>query len=219
MFDLSMLLEHLAGLHDHICPRQILGLRMGMTAGALLGLDLPQHDKRLYTFVETDGCFADGVLAATGCSLGHRTMRLIDYGKAAATFIDTETKRAIRITPHPLARTRAEECFPQEKSHWHAQLAAYQTMPADELFQAHEVALTLSLEAIISRPDHRVSCARCGEEILNEREIMVDGRPHCKSCVEQGYWSDGGALNLSAEIRRPSDSVAGSRLSDDFIAT
>lgn len=199
MSDLSTFLERLAGLHDHICPRQILGLRMGMAAGKLLSLDLPQHDKRLFTFVETDGCFADGVMVATGCALGHRTMRLIDYGKVAATFIDTETKRAIRIAPHPLARTRAADYAPQAQSRWHAQLAAYQVMPTDELFLAHEVTLTLSLEAIISRPGQRVHCARCGEEILNEREIMVDGQPHCKSCAEPGYWSAGGALSLGTD--------------------
>ncbi len=195
MPDLSNALERLLGLHDHICPRQVLGVRMGMTAAALLGLDLPQQDKRLFTFVETDGCFADGVMVATGCSLGHRTMRLIDHGKVAATFVDTQTDRAVRIAPHPLARVRAEELMPDVKSHWQAQLAAYHIMPSDELFQAHEVTLTLSLAAIISRPGVRVNCVRCGEEILNQREIMVEGQPCCHSCANESYWSDAGALS------------------------
>ncbi|MGB1288420.1 MAG: FmdE family protein, partial [Aggregatilineales bacterium] len=68
---------------------------------------LPQRDKRLITFVETDGCFADGVSVATGCWLGRRTMRLMDYGKVAATFVDTLTGDAVRIAPHPQSRTRA----------------------------------------------------------------------------------------------------------------
>lgn len=195
MLDLSTALERLAGLHDHRCPRQILGVRMGMTAALRLDLDLPQKNKRLFTFVETDGCFADGVMVATGCSLGHRTMRLIDYGKVAATFVDTQTMRAIRIAPHPLSRIRASELMIDAESHWHAQLAAYQRMSSDELFQTHEVTLTLSLTAIISRPGVRVNCARCGEEILNEREIMMEGQSCCYSCAKESYWSNVGALS------------------------
>lgn len=89
MFEIDRYKDQLLRLHDHICPRQVLGLRMGQLAGEFLGLPLPQQDKRLFVFVETDGCFADGVMVATGCSLGHRTMRLEDKGKATATFIDT----------------------------------------------------------------------------------------------------------------------------------
>jgi formylmethanofuran dehydrogenase subunit E len=89
MLALNQLLDRSAELHNHLCPRQVLGVRIGMYAGELLGLELPQTDKRLYTFVETDGCFADGVSVAAGCWLGRRTMRLMDYGKVAAVFVDT----------------------------------------------------------------------------------------------------------------------------------
>ena len=187
MADLQNLLNQTAALHNHLCPRQVLGVRMGMYAADLLHLELPQTDKRLYTFVETDGCFSDGVSVATGCWLGRRTMRLMDYGKVAATFVDTQTERAIRIWPHPLSRDRATDydCSP---SHWQAQLEAYQIMPADELLSACEVTLTVCMKEIISRPGIRVNCAICGEEILNERERIQDGRTVCLSCAEGGYW-------------------------------
>ncbi len=64
---------------------------MGLLAGRWLGLDVPRDDKRLLTFVETDGCAADGVSSATGCRVGGRTLRVIDFGKVAATFVDTLT--------------------------------------------------------------------------------------------------------------------------------
>lgn len=187
MADLQTLLNDTAALHNHLCPRQVLGVRMGMYAADLLQLDLPQTDKRLYAFIETDGCFADGVSVATGCWLGRRTMRLMDYGKVAATFVDTQTERAIRIWPHALSRDRAADydCSP---SHWQAQLEAYQIMPADELLSACEVTLTVCMKTIISRPGIRVNCAICGEEILNEREQIRDGKVVCLSCAEGGYW-------------------------------
>lgn len=189
MITLTALLERSAALHNHLCPRQVLGVRMGLYAGILLGLPVPQTDKRLYSFVETDGCFADGVAVSTGCTLGHRTMRLIDYGKAAATFVDTETERAVRLVPHALARERASQVMPQAESHWRAQLEAYQIMPDVELFQVQEVALNLSLKHLISRPGIRVNCDACGEEILNQREVMVKGQALCQSCAGRSYWS------------------------------
>ena len=188
MAQLSTLLEQTKALHHHLCPRQVLGVRMGMLAGDLLGLDLPQADKRLITFVETDGCFADGVAVATGCTLGHRTMRLMDYGKSSATFVDSATATAVRIHPHPASREAAARWLPQEASHWQAMLEAYQVLPIDALFCWQPVRLTLDLKALISKHGPRVTCAICGEEIINEREIIVDGQPLCRACAGDPYY-------------------------------
>jgi formylmethanofuran dehydrogenase subunit E len=43
-------------LHQHLCPKQVLGVRMGLLAGKILNLEVPQNDKRLLTIMETDGC-------------------------------------------------------------------------------------------------------------------------------------------------------------------
>ncbi len=185
---LAVHLEYLATLHDHLCPRQVLGVRIGMLAADLLGLPLPQTDKRVFTIVETDGCFADGVSAASGCTLGHRTMRLADYGKVAATFIDTETSAAFRIAPRAGVRELAHQYAPDATSKWHAQLAAYQVIPADDLFVVQAVVLTVSLDKVISKPGRRVTCEACGEEILNEREIVSEDRILCRACAGDAYY-------------------------------
>jgi formylmethanofuran dehydrogenase subunit E len=180
-------LAETAAMHKHLCPRQILGVRMGLYAGDLLHLDLPQRDKRLYTFVETDGCFTDGVTVSTGCSVGHRTLRLMDYGKVAASFVDTKTGNAIRIWPNPQCRTRAAEYAPTEPNRWRAQLVAYQIMPAAELLCSEEIELLIDLNALIARPGIRLNCAGCGEEILNHREVILDGKALCRGCAGGGY--------------------------------
>ena len=174
--------------HDHLCPRQVLGVRMGMYAAERLGLDLPQTDKRVFVFVETDGCFVDGIVVATGCAVGNRTMRVMDYGKSAATLVDTQTDRAIRITPTRESRAVARVYAPDAPDRWHAQLAAYQIMPANELFAAQAVTLTVSLKQIISQHGHRIVCERCGEDIINEREVRVDGEVLCYPCALGGYY-------------------------------
>ncbi len=160
-----------------------------MLAGDLLDLELPQADKRLFTFVETDGCFADGVAVASGCTLGHRTLRLMDYGKVAATFVDTQTEEAIRIYPHPASRDAAANWLPQVASRWEAMLEAYQVLPIEDLFCWSPVQLTLDLTALISKHGLRVNCAICGEEILNEREIVVEGQTVCRACAGDAYFS------------------------------
>lgn len=187
MFDLDRYAPRLLALHDHICPRQVLGLRMAEHAAAALGLELPREDKRLIAFVEMDGCFADGVMVASGCSMGHRTLRLVDEGKIAATFVDTRTRRALRVWPRADARVRALAAQPGAKSRWHAQFEAYQCLPVAELLQMREVALALDLDALISRNGLRVICDRCGEEITNARELHVQGETLCRSCAGQSY--------------------------------
>lgn len=185
----TLLAESAQRHHNHLCPRQVLGVRIGMFAAELFALDLPQADKRLYAFVETDGCLVDGIAVATGCSIGRRTMRVIDYGKSAATFVDTLTERAIRITPTRESRARAIDYAPNAPDRWHAQLVAYQIMPNAELLRAHAVTLTLALEQIISQHGLRVVCERCGEDVINEREVRVDGEILCRACAVGSYYS------------------------------
>jgi len=180
-------LNQSASLHGHLCPRQVLGVRMGMLAADLLSLPLPQRDKRLLTIVETDGCFADGVSAATGCWMGRRTMRCVDFGKVAATFIDTKTGDAFRVHPSRLCRELAPAYAPGAKNRWHAYLEGYQAMPVDELLVAVPVQLVQPVAELVSRPGCRAICESCHEEILNEREMMVEGRVLCRACAGQDY--------------------------------
>jgi formylmethanofuran dehydrogenase subunit E len=186
--DLKTLLDRAAQRHKHLCPRQVLGVRMGMYAAELLELELPQTDKRLYTFVETDGCFTDGVAVATGCWVGRRTMRVIDFGKVAATFVDTKTNLAMRIYPHLQSRQRWHHYAPDAQSRWHGYLQAYQVMPAAELLVAQPVELTRSMQAILSNPGARTVCAQCGEEIINERQVMLNDRLLCRGCAGENYY-------------------------------
>lgn len=188
MAELQQILTISSARHQHLCPRQILGARIGLAGGAALGLPLPRADKRLLIILETDGCFADGVEAATGCTVGHRTLRVADYGKVAATLIDTKTEQAIRIAPQLDVREKAYRYAPHEPRHYFAQLQAYQTMPDAELLTIQAVTLTTPVAAIVSRAGVRVNCAICGEEIINERELLVGGRPFCQSCAGRGYY-------------------------------
>ena len=174
--------------HDRLCPRQVLGVRMALYAGELLGLDLPRADKRLFVFVEIDGCFTDGIGETTGCRMGGRTMRLVEYGKIAATFVDAETGRAVRLSPSHEARARAARYAPNAESRWHTQLEGYQLMPAEELFDV----LWTTVDYVPKQLEHgesaRSECDNCHEEVTNNLHVQVGDRSLCRACANGAYY-------------------------------
>jgi formylmethanofuran dehydrogenase subunit E len=185
---LAELLKQSSARHDHLCPRQVLGVRMGLAGLAAVGLDAPMPHKAALVFVEADGCFADGIEVATGASVGHRTLRIHDYGKIAAVFANVATGNAVRLVPGPDVRARARLYVPEVKNKYYAQLKGYQLMPDRELFRFEDVELEPSLEAIVSRPGLRARCARCGEEIINGRQVHVAKEILCQTCAGYGFY-------------------------------
>jgi len=188
MKTLNELLPASAARHKELCPRQVLGVRMGMLAGKLLNLDLPRADKRLLVMVETDGCATDGIAVATGCWVGRRTMRIEDFGKVAATFVDTATERAVRIVPRIEARALARQYAPEASSRWRAQLVGYQRIPDARLLRWEWVTLLTPVCEIIARDSVRALCEICQEEIINDRQVVRDGVVLCRACAGQTYY-------------------------------
>ena len=185
---LAEILKESARRHRHLCPRQVLGARMALYAGELLGLDLSRADKRLLVISETDGCAVDGIIAATHCRVGSRSLRILDFGKVAATFTDIPAETSIRIAPSREARSLAGEYAPHARNRWEAMLLGYQAMPAAELFAVQFVQLNQSLAQIISRSGRKAVCDSCGEEVINGREIIKDETILCRGCAGGGYY-------------------------------
>jgi formylmethanofuran dehydrogenase subunit E len=185
---LDELLTASAAHHHRVCPRQVLGVRIGIFAGRALDIALPQPEKRLLAIAETDGCFVDGVSAATGCYVGRRTLRIEDYGKTAATFVDTLTEQAIRIAPRGNIRSLAGEYAPSAGKRWEAQLIGYQSIPDELLLHWQWVELNVSVKRIIGQAGKRVMCEICGEEIINQREVLREGTIVCRSCAGKSYF-------------------------------
>ena len=161
---------------------------MGIAGLAALGLESPITKLTGLVIVETDGCFVDGIEVATGATVGHRTLRVNDYGKIAATFVDVSRGYALRLSPKADSRERAGRFAPAAASRYAAQLEGYRGLPAGELFEFRFVTLTPSLETLLSRPDLRLNCEACGEEIFNGREVAAGDTILCQSCAAGGYY-------------------------------
>lgn len=184
------LLEESVKIHGHLCPGQVLGVRMSMLGLADIGIADPKDRdrKKIIVFVEMDRCATDAVQSVTGCSLGRRTLKFMDYGKMAATFVNLETGRAVRVFAREDAREKAKELFPGVENKYTAQLEAYKIMHDDELFDVMEVRLSIKPEDMPGRPLKRVRCEKCGEHVQDKREVVVGGKALCRQCAEGGYY-------------------------------
>jgi formylmethanofuran dehydrogenase subunit E len=174
--------------HGHLCAGQVLGVRLAMLGLRELGITDPIAErKRLVTYVEIDRCMTDAVALVANCRLGKRALKFYDWGKVAATFVDLQTGRAVRIAAKESSKRRARDMFP-ELDKEHGQQKAYAALPDDELFEKQWVRVTVPPEDLPGFKGPRVVCEKCGEGINFKREVVANGRTLCRACAGQCYY-------------------------------
>jgi len=176
--------------HGHICAGQVLGVRMAMLGLARLGIEDPQGKdrKRLVTFVEIDRCATDAVAVVTGCRLGKRALKFRDWGKVAATFVDTAGGKAIRVAAKESSKVLARSLHPEIADKNRQQMLAYREMREEDLFDLQWVKVELPPEEFPGYKGERVVCGKCGEGINFKREVRRDGKVLCRACAGESYY-------------------------------
>jgi formylmethanofuran dehydrogenase subunit E len=162
MKSLQEYLDDAAVAHGHLCAGQVLGVRMAMFGLKKLGLEDPQGKdrKRIVTFVEIDRCATDAVMVVTGCRLGKRALKFRDWGKVAATFVDVETGKAVRVAARESSKALAKSMHPEIENKNQQQMLAYREMTDEQLFQAQPVHVELPPEEFPGYKGERIVCAR-----------------------------------------------------------
>lgn len=190
MKSLQEYLDDAAVAHGHLCAGQVLGVRMAMFGLKKLGLEEPQGKdrKRIVTFVEIDRCATDAVMVVTGCRLGKRALKFRDWGKVAATFIDVETGKAVRVAARESSKALAKSMHPEIENKNQQQMLAYREMADDQLFQAQWVRVELPPEEFPGYKGERIVCAQCGEGINFRREVQLGARTVCRGCAGERYY-------------------------------
>ncbi|MBI4848477.1 MAG: TraR/DksA C4-type zinc finger protein [Nitrospirae bacterium] len=189
-FNFESLLDESVKIHGHLCPGQVLGVRMSILGLEKVDIEDPKGKdrKKVMVFVEIDRCATDAIQSVTGCSPGKRTMKLLDYGKMAATFVNLNTGKAIRILAKEESKAAAKNYCTEIEDKYERQTAAYKVMPDEELFKWEEVSVEIPPEDMPGRPLKRVQCEKCGEYVQDNREINLDGRIYCKACAGKAYY-------------------------------
>jgi formylmethanofuran dehydrogenase subunit E len=193
METLEKLLPKAEAAHGHMCPGQILGVRMALLGLKSLGIEDPlgADRKRLVTFVEIDRCATDAIGMVTGCRLGKRTLKFRDWGKMAATFVDLAKGRGVRVVAVEDSRELARKLFAHIENKSAQQMAAYRELPDAELFIEQRVEVDVDEAELPGFKGERVVCAQCGEGVNFGRFIEAKGRKLCHSCADpqQRYWT------------------------------
>ena len=166
----------------HGCAGLVLGTRLAMAGVDALGVAVPDRDKRLTVVAETDRCALDGIQAVTGCRLSKRSLRLLDYGKVAATFLDDWTGTALRVGVRGDLRERVGCGNTTDERHV-VQRQAYATWPSSELFQIRPSALVIGEFDKPGKPRRRVLCVDCDEEVSDGREVATRSVVRCRPCA------------------------------------
>jgi formylmethanofuran dehydrogenase subunit E len=190
---LDELLEECGRLHGHICPGQLLGVRMALLGCKMIGIEDARgaDRKKLIVWVEIDRCMTDAVSAVTGVRLGRRSLKFFDYGKVAATFLNLESGEAVRILARDEARSLAEERYPLVESKKERQMRAYREATDDELFKISRVSVVYDEMDAPGHTRSRIQCAACGEGVNDGREVaQTDGLKLCKPCALGGYYRE-----------------------------
>ncbi|MCL2789473.1 MAG: FmdE family protein [Desulfobulbus sp.] len=190
MESFEQLLAESTRIHGHICAGQVIGVRMAMAGLERINIIDPKgtERKKLYVLVEIDRCATDAIQSVTGCSLGKRSLRWLDFGIMAATFVNLASNHAVRVVAREEARILAENYCPEMADKYQRQLQAYKVMPLDELFTFQQVEVKIPECARPGRPLRRVQCDQCGDWVQDCRERERSGRTLCRACDGERYY-------------------------------
>jgi Formylmethanofuran dehydrogenase subunit E len=164
-----------------------MGTRMTMAGMRELDMSPMEKNRNLIVYVEIDRCATDAIQAITGCSLGHRTLKLRDYGKFAATFVDTRTGKAVRVSVRQ--KPSPERDGGDAKEAMKEAIKTLSMVPEAELLLIQQVSVNIPEEDIPGFPKHKATCSLCGEQTLDSREVIVDGKTCCKPCAAGAYYT------------------------------
>jgi len=200
MEDFETLLARSVQHHGHLCPGQIIGVRMAMLGCRLIGIEEPLNDiKKLIVFVEIDRCATDAIAVVTGCKLGRRSLKFMDNGIMAASFLNLETCRAYRVSATEHSRDLAKKYAPHMKTIRERQLHAYRIMPTSELFKVEEVKIDLQRLDLPGPTRRKIVCEKCGETVRDGKEILKNGSMYCRPCAGESYFLPLKTCNITSE--------------------
>ncbi len=189
--------ERAVEFHGHTCMGLAVGFRVAEAALQALG-NKRDVDEEMVAVVENDSCAVDAIQVITGCTVGKGNMILRDYGKHGYTFALRKQKKAVRVlAKFPVGPKRAElmalrqkvsagEASKEEQALLQElgreQLESYFAQPLEEVCEVKEVPFDLPEKARIFPS---VTCASCGEEVMEPRARLKNGKPVCLPCAEK----------------------------------
>ena len=199
MDNFDTLLAGSAREHGHLCPGQVIGVRMALLGLTLVGLENPKNTreiKQLIVYVEIDRCATDAISYVTGVKLGRRSLKFKDYGIMAATFVNLSTQKAFRIVSTESSRGAANAFAPHGDNLHARQLEAYKIMPLSQLFTVQEVEIDIKAADMPGPSAFKIACENCGIMLRDQKEVRAQGRVLCHACAGIAYYTEKKKISL-----------------------
>ncbi|MFO8031116.1 MAG: FmdE family protein [Desulfohalobiaceae bacterium] len=181
--------------HGHWCPGLGIGIRAAQWAAAEMG---KSPDEEMVAVVETDMCGVDAIQFLTGCTFGKGNLIHKDYGKNAFTFYRRSDGYAVRLVLRPsiygengqllrdlqhkmLARGLSDEekqTFEQTRQEISQRIM---DLDLEDVFEFKE---PQGLPPRKARLFNSVTCAGCGESVMETRARLLKEQVMCIPCFE-----------------------------------
>ncbi len=213
--DLEGLLMKAGELHGHFCPYLALGVRAGCIALKALGVERTTGMEKVVAIVETNNCFSDGVQMVAGCTFGNNALIYRDLGKTAVT-VAKRDGTAVRValkaeyadafgSKYPEAHALFEKIVVNREEAtraeheklmrlWAESSFEQLEMPEEEVFSVKHTKIKVPSFAPMFAS---VRCSVCGENVMETRARVKDGKPICMECAAaEHYLLDGAGISI-----------------------
>ena len=185
MSDYMELLEKAGEFHGDICTGIAMGTKLAIYGMESMGMTPGKKDKRLIVFTEIDRCISDAILSVTKTSLGKKSLKPMGYGKFAATFVNIDTGEAIRIIDIDANKKHAEDEYEETVEE---AIERINKTPAEDMFEIQKVSVKIDANDLPGKPLEIVTCADCGEVVMDGKHHLKGGRAYCTSCFGESYY-------------------------------
>ena len=178
-------LQKAVDYHGHLCLGQVLGVHLAERGLEAIGTTDP---KKMIVYVENDRCIADAIQVLTGTRLGRRSMKLVNYGKMAATFINTDTGDAYRIwvsgkINEMIGKISSDR---QEKERQYVMVLRSRS---EDVVSAQKVRVIIPPVEMPGKPKRTVICVCCGEKVMDGKDVSSGDGPLCLACAKGSYYT------------------------------
>ena len=170
-----MTYEEIIKFHGHECPGIAIGYRM--STAAMEGLkSLRAEDEELVAIVENDACGVDALQCVTGCTFGKGNLLFHDYGKQVYTVYSRSSRRGVRVLFHGQGVPEGLRENRSALTQW------ILSAPDDSILCVTQVSIAEPEPAKIRKS---VTCAYCGESVMDSRIRQLQQKPACIPCYEK----------------------------------
>lgn len=167
--------KDIVAFHGHSCPGLAIGYRM-TKAGLDFLAGVRSADEELVAIIENSACGVDALQILSGCTFGKGNLIFKDYGKHVYTLYDRKTKRGVRLVFNDRSVPEGMRDNREQFIKW------LLTAPEAEIVSLKEVQIDEPEPARIRKS---VTCAFCGESIMETRTREIRGKTACIPCMEK----------------------------------